>query len=56
MSRRLKTYVHVHLEDAPSVVYGPDDDIPAEHEALITNPKAWEETPEPEVRRTRNTK
>lgn len=24
------------------VVYGPDDEVPAEHAALITNPKAWD--------------
>jgi hypothetical protein len=24
------------------VVYGPDDEVPADHAALITNPKAWE--------------
>lgn len=33
----LQAYVHVDGR-----VYGPGDDVPAEHARLITNPKAWE--------------
>jgi hypothetical protein len=35
------SYVHVPV-NGDWVVYGPDDEVPAEHAALITNPKAWE--------------
>lgn len=38
---KLRSYVHVPVE-GDWVVYGPDDEVPAEHAALITNPKAWE--------------
>jgi hypothetical protein len=38
---KLNSYVHVPV-DNDWVVYGPDDEVPAEHAALITNPKAWE--------------
>lgn len=41
MSRRLTSYVHVHLPEGGTVVYGPDDEVPADHAALIGNPKAW---------------
>lgn len=58
MAKRLASTVHVHLEDeGRTVVYGPDDDVPAEHAALITNPKAWadEESDEaPKSRRGRS--
>lgn len=37
---KLASYVHVPV-DGDWVVYGPDDEVPAEHAALITNPKAW---------------
>lgn len=37
---RLRSYVHVPV-GMDWVVYGPDDEVPAEHAALITNPKAW---------------
>lgn len=40
MGRRLRSYVHVPV-GLDWVVYGPDDEVPAEHAALITNPKAW---------------
>lgn len=40
MARRLRSYVHVPV-GLDWVVYGPDDEVPAEHAALITNPKAW---------------
>jgi hypothetical protein len=40
MGRRLNTTVHVHLPEG-SKAYGPGDDVPKEHAALITNPKAW---------------
>lgn len=39
---KLNSYVHVPV-DGDWVVYGPDDEVPAEHAALITNPKAWED-------------
>jgi hypothetical protein len=38
---RLRSFVHVPV-GLDWVVYGPDDEVPAEHAALITNPKAWE--------------
>jgi hypothetical protein len=41
---RLRSYVHVPV-GMDWVVYGPDDEVPAEHAALITNPKAWAEAP-----------
>lgn len=44
---RLRSYVHVPV-GMDWVVYGPDDEVPAEHAALITNPKAWEELPSEE--------
>lgn len=37
---RLRSFVHVPV-GMDWVVYGPDDEVPAEHAALITNPKAW---------------
>ena len=37
---RLRSFVHVPV-GLDWVVYGPDDEVPAEHAALITNPKAW---------------
>jgi len=40
MARRLRSFVHVPV-GMDWVVYGPDDEVPAEHAALITNPKAW---------------
>lgn len=39
---RLRSYVHVPV-GMDWVVYGPGDEVPAEHAALITNPKAWAE-------------
>ena len=41
MTRRLKAYVHVHMPDGQTVVVGPDDTVPDELAALITNPGAW---------------
>lgn len=41
---RLRSYVHVPV-GMDWVVYGPDDEVPAEHAALITNPKAWADEP-----------
>lgn len=38
---RLTAYVHVHLPEGGTVVYGPDDEVPADHAALITNADAW---------------
>lgn len=43
---RLKTHVHVPV-GLDWVVYGPGDEVPDEHAALITNPKAWEDDTEP---------
>ena len=37
----LRTHVHVHLEDGSVAVYGPGDEVPADHAKLITNPKVW---------------
>lgn len=49
MAKRLVSTVHVHLEDeGRTVVYGPDDDVPADHAKLITNPKAWADDEEPD--------
>lgn len=49
MTRRLKAYVHVHMPDGQTVVFGPDDTVPDDVAALITNPGAWEgEAAEPE--------
>ena len=48
MSRRLSSYVHVHLPEGGTRVYGPGDVVPDDHAALIANPRAWvEEAPEP---------
>jgi hypothetical protein len=38
---RLTSYVHVPVDDGGYAVYGPDDDVPAEHAKLI-GPHAWE--------------
>jgi hypothetical protein len=38
MGRRLSGYVHVGGR-----MYGPDDDVPSDVAARITNPKAWAE-------------
>lgn len=43
----LSTNVHVTDADGVSHVFGPADEVPAWAEALITNPKAWTEPPEP---------
>jgi hypothetical protein len=40
-ARRLVTFVHVG-----DSVYGPGDEVPAEVEALITNPAAWAPAPD----------
>jgi hypothetical protein len=40
MGKRLVTHVAVG-----GVVYGPEDDVPADVAELITNPKAWGEDP-----------
>lgn len=40
-SRRLAAFVHVN-----DVAWGPDDEVPADVAALITNPAAWA-IPEP---------
>jgi hypothetical protein len=45
---KLRSYVHVPV-DLDWVVYGPDDEVPAEHAALITNPKAWAVPPDDET-------
>ena len=41
MRRRLRYTVHLHQEDGSTLVFGPDDEVPPEVAALITNPKAW---------------
>ena len=41
---KLAAYVHVDGR-----VFGPDDEVPAEFAAQITNPKAWEVAPDPEA-------
>jgi hypothetical protein len=47
----LATNVHVTDERGTAHVFGPADDVPAWAQALITNPKAWAEAPEPTVSR-----
>ncbi|MFE2994269.1 hypothetical protein ACFXG4_04965 [Nocardia sp. NPDC059246] len=47
MARRLATFVHVHTPDGTHV-FGPDDVVPDEVAALITNPDAWAAEPDPE--------
>ncbi len=46
---RLKSFVHVTDAHGEAHVFGPADDVPAWAQALITNPKAWAEAPEPEA-------
>lgn len=48
MAARLNTHVWVHQAEGEPVCYGPDDTVPAEHAALITNPDVWAEAPEPD--------
>jgi hypothetical protein len=43
MAGRLRTFVHVHHDGGPTV-FGPDDEVPAWAEKLITNPDAWAES------------
>jgi hypothetical protein len=50
---KLSSYVHVPV-DGDWVVYGPDDEVPAEHAALITNPKAWEDGELPSAKATKS--
>lgn len=38
---RLNTYVHVHRVDGPTVVFGPDDELPDWAVKEITNPAVW---------------
>lgn len=45
MTRRLRTYVHVHGDDGQTAVFGPDDDIPLSIAAKITNPDVWADKP-----------
>jgi hypothetical protein len=42
---RLTSIVHVRDEKGESFAFGPDDEVPAWAESLITNPKAWSEAP-----------
>lgn len=44
---RLASIVHVRDEKGESYAFGPDDEVPAWAESLITNPKAWAEAPTP---------
>jgi hypothetical protein len=46
MGKRLKSYVHVHDEAGETHVYGPQDDVPAEHADLIGD-HAWVDDDEP---------
>jgi hypothetical protein len=46
MGKRLKSYVHVHDEAGETHVYGPQDDVPAEHAKLIGD-HAWVDDDEP---------
>lgn len=39
--RKLATYVYIN-----GASYGPDDEVPEEVAAQITNPKAWVDEPE----------
>ena len=48
MTRRLTAWVHLTIDGA-LVSYGPDDEVPADHAALITNPKAWADEPAPDA-------
>lgn len=45
MGRRLRSFVHVPV-GLDWVVYGPGDEVPADHAELITNPKAWQDNGE----------
>jgi hypothetical protein len=39
--KKLAATVHVHREDGTTVVYTPDDNVPAADAKLITHPRAW---------------
>lgn len=41
----LNTHVHVTDESGRAHVFGPADEVPEWAQALITNPKAWDEAP-----------
>ncbi len=43
----LRTNVHVTDADGVSHVFGPADEVPEWAQALITNPKAWQDPPAP---------
>ncbi|GGY88513.1 hypothetical protein GCM10010327_19040 [Streptomyces nitrosporeus] len=43
----LATNVHVADSAGVSHVFGPADEVPEWAQALITNPKAWQEAPVP---------
>lgn len=47
--RRLAAHVHVNDEHGKVHVFGPGDQVPDWAAAKITNPKAWEPEPEPEL-------
>jgi len=40
--RKLASTVHVHKSENETVIYGPEDDVPAADAKLITNEDAWE--------------
>lgn len=42
-AKKLAATVHVHRSPTETVVYGPEDDVPAADAKLITNPEAWED-------------
>lgn len=41
----LVTHVHVTDAEGTAHVFGPADEVPEWAQALITNPKAWDEAP-----------
>lgn len=45
-TKRLTGMVYLTDDDGNTVIYGPDDKVPAEAAKLITNPSAWEEVDE----------
>jgi hypothetical protein len=44
---RLTNTVHVTDEQGVSHAFGPADEVPEWAQALVTNPKAWAEPPQP---------
>lgn len=44
---KLRTHVHVTDDSGAVHVFGPADEVPEWAQALITNPKAWQDPPTP---------